>query len=62
VMWDGENQSTFELAVRWMEEGKLDCEGLLTHRFPLNAYRRAFSVAADKGTYQSVKVAFDLGD
>lgn len=60
VTWDGEALSTFELAMRWLQEGKLNCQGLLTHCFPLDAYRRAFSVATDKGKYQSVKVAFDL--
>ena len=60
VRWDGETLSTFELAMRWMQEGKLDCEGLLTHRFPLREYRKAFAVALDKQKHQSVKVAFDL--
>ena len=60
VRWDGETLSTFELAMRWMREGKLDCEGLLTHRFPLREYRKAFAVALDKQKHQSVKVAFDL--
>lgn len=60
VRWEGETLSTFELAMRWMQEGKLDCEGLLTHRFPLGEYRKAFAVALDKQKHQSVKVAFDL--
>lgn len=60
VRWEGESLSTFELAMRWMQEGKLTCEGLLSHRFPLDEYRRAFAVALDKQKYQSVKVAFDL--
>jgi threonine dehydrogenase-like Zn-dependent dehydrogenase len=60
VTWEGETLSGFELAMRWMQVGKLDCEGLLTHRFPLDAYRQAFSVAADKQRYRSIKVAFEL--
>jgi len=60
VAWQGESLSTFELAKRWMLEGKLSTHGLLTHRFPLDDYRRAFAVAADKRRYRSVKVAFDL--
>jgi threonine dehydrogenase-like Zn-dependent dehydrogenase len=60
VMWRGETLSVFELAMRWMQEGILDCEGLLTHCFPLGAYRQAFAVAVDKQKYKSVKVAFDL--
>jgi threonine dehydrogenase-like Zn-dependent dehydrogenase len=61
VAWDGESLSTFELAMRWMLGGKLDCGGLLTHRFPLADYRQAFNVATDKKAHRSVKVAFDMG-
>ena len=60
VTWQGESLSTFELAMRWIEAGKLSCDGLLTHRFPLEAYRQAFAVAMDKRTWRSVKVAFEL--
>jgi threonine dehydrogenase-like Zn-dependent dehydrogenase len=60
VTWEGETLSTFELAMRWMQTGKLDCRGLLTHRFPLDAYRQAFVTATDKQTYRSVKVAFQM--
>jgi threonine dehydrogenase-like Zn-dependent dehydrogenase len=60
VTWEGETQSTFELAMRWMEAGKIDCEKLLSHRFPLDEYRPAFSTAMDKQRYRSIKVAFDI--
>jgi len=60
VTWEGETLSTFELAMRWMAEGKLDPRGLLTHRFPLEDYRRAFLTAIDKRDRRSIKVAFDL--
>jgi threonine dehydrogenase-like Zn-dependent dehydrogenase len=60
VTWQGERISTFELAMRWMQTGILHCEDMLTHNFPLEAYRRAFAVAMDKQTYRSIKVAFDL--
>jgi len=60
VEWERETLSTFELAMRWMQTGRLSCEGLLTHRFPLAAYREAFAVAVDKRTHRSIKVAFDL--
>lgn len=60
VTWGGDTLSTFELAMRWMETGRLSCEGLLTHRFPLDSYRDAFVAAADKRAYRSVKVAFEF--
>ena len=60
VEWRGEAVSTFELAMRWMQTGQIRCDRLLTHRFPLDAYRQAFAVAVDKQEYRSIKVAFDL--
>ena len=60
VTWEGQQMSTFELAMRWMQEGRLDTRGLVTHRFPLEEYRQAFAVAVEKGKYRSIKVAFDL--
>ena len=60
VTWQGERLSTFALAMRWMAEGGLDTAGLLTHRFPLAEYRRAFEVAADKKKYRSIKVALEM--
>ncbi len=61
VTWQGEQVPTFELAMRWMQEGKLDTHGLVTHRSPLEEYRQAFVVALEKGKYRSIKVAFELG-
>jgi len=60
VTWEGETLSTFELAMRWMQAGKLDCDKLLTHRFPLEDYREAFLTAVDKRDSRSIKVAFNL--
>ncbi len=57
VTWQGDTMSTFDLAMRWMQEGLLDCSEMLTHRFPLRAYRQAFEVATSKRRYRSVKVA-----
>jgi threonine dehydrogenase-like Zn-dependent dehydrogenase len=61
VTWQGKTLSTFELAMTWMQLGRLDCAGLLTHRFPLEAYQEAFIAAMDKARYRSVKVAFEMG-
>lgn len=58
VQWEGQEVSTFALGMRWMTEGRLQTAPLLTHTFPLDAYRQAFAVAADKRQYRSVKVAF----
>jgi threonine dehydrogenase-like Zn-dependent dehydrogenase len=57
---DGEPLSDFERAMRWMGAGSLKTQELLTHRFPLAEYRRAFQVATGKARHRSIKVAFDL--
>jgi threonine dehydrogenase-like Zn-dependent dehydrogenase len=60
VHWEGECVSTFELAMRWIGNGAVASEELLTHRFPLDAYRQAFAAAVDKARHRSVKVAFEI--
>lgn len=60
VTWEGETLSTFELAMLWMRAGKLQCEGLLTHRFPLDAFREAFITAVGKRLHRSIKVTFEM--
>jgi threonine dehydrogenase-like Zn-dependent dehydrogenase len=60
IEWNGEKISTFELAMRWMQTGTLQTDGLVTHHFPLDDYRTAFNVAIDKRAHRSVKVVFDL--
>jgi threonine dehydrogenase-like Zn-dependent dehydrogenase len=46
--------------MRWMGTGEIDCTELLTHRFPLDAYREAFATALDKRKHHSIKVAFQM--
>jgi threonine dehydrogenase-like Zn-dependent dehydrogenase len=60
VMWERESISTFTLAMKWMLSGKVRTDILLTHCFPLEAYREAFATAVDKNSYRSIKVAFEL--
>lgn len=60
VKWNGENISTFELAMQWMLDGKIKTAKLVTHRFALEEYRQAFATALDKRTARSIKVAFEM--
>lgn len=43
--WEGEKLYTFDLAQRWIKEGKYITDGLITHRFPLAQYRDALRLA-----------------
>ncbi|MCB8965828.1 MAG: alcohol dehydrogenase catalytic domain-containing protein [Ardenticatenaceae bacterium] len=58
VTWQGESISTFALAMRWLRDGQVQVERLLTHRFALEDYREAFATAVDKRTHHAIKVAF----
>jgi threonine dehydrogenase-like Zn-dependent dehydrogenase len=49
---------THELIVKWMAEGKLDLEPMVTHRFRLDEYRKALAVTANKGRHHAIKSVF----
>jgi L-iditol 2-dehydrogenase len=56
--FQGQRVRTFQLALKWMAEGKLDLAPLVTHRFRLDDYRKALAVTASKGRHQVVKSVF----
>ncbi len=60
ISWQNETVSTFELAMRWMNEGVIKTDILLTHCFSLSHYREAFTAAMDKQQSRSIKVAFSF--
>jgi len=43
-----------------VSDGRIDLSGMLTHTFPLSAWREAFSALATQDTSDAVKVAFDF--
>ncbi len=61
--WKGERMASYERVIRWMQEGKVRLQGMVTHRFPLHEYRQALRLASawDKQRYRSIKVAFEHG-
>jgi len=54
----GRRVRTFQLALEWMAEGKLDLAPMVTHRFRLDDYKRALAITADKGQHRVVKSVF----
>jgi erythritol/L-threitol dehydrogenase len=56
----GQTVRTYEKAVELLARGDYPCRGLVSHRFPLADYRRAFQTAFDKRCHQSLKVVLDL--
>jgi len=55
-----ERVKTFELALRFLRQGRADVRPLVTHRFPLTDYKRAIQTALATGPHRSVKTIFDL--
>ncbi len=54
-----EHQSTFAVAAELIEQGALQPEQLLTHRFALTNYREALQAATRKSQSRALKVVFD---
>ncbi len=55
--WQGERCQSSVLLHKLILDGRLDPTPLLTHRFPLDDYRKAFATALNKGRSRCVKVA-----
>ncbi len=55
--WRGRQAHTFDLVIEMLQEGVLRHDGLITHRFPFEAYREAIRTASDKRT-GAIKVTF----
>ena len=52
---------TYQLVHELMAQRKLDVRAMVTHTFGIDQYRRAFTVAMNKGANQAVKVAIAYG-
>jgi threonine dehydrogenase-like Zn-dependent dehydrogenase len=57
--WDGQRVHAYDLVIRWMRDGALPIDGLITHRFLLEAYKRAVATATDKRS-GAIKVTFRM--
>jgi threonine dehydrogenase-like Zn-dependent dehydrogenase len=57
---DGKMIDTLELAFEMIKEDPALLEGLVTHKYRIGEYKTAFSVAANKGMNNAIKVAFDF--
>jgi L-iditol 2-dehydrogenase len=58
--YQGRRIGTYQIVHELMAAGKLKLDGLLTHAFRIEDYRRAFTVALNKGRFQTLKAAFDF--
>ena len=52
--------ATFELAIDLMAKGKIDLGWMVTHRFKLSEYKRAFRMFKNKSRHQMIKAVFEF--
>ncbi|MFW9805393.1 MAG: zinc-binding dehydrogenase [Candidatus Thorarchaeota archaeon] len=57
---DGVLIDTLKLAFDMIKEDSSVLEGLVTHKFRIDEYKNAFTVAANKGKNNAIKVAFEF--
>ncbi len=57
--WQGQHKHTYEWVIQFVREGKLRGDGLITHRFRFDEYKRAVAISLDKSKARSIKVIFD---
>jgi threonine dehydrogenase-like Zn-dependent dehydrogenase len=57
--WNGRRMHGFELVIEWMRGGLFPIDGLITHRFALEEYKRAVATAANKRT-GAIKVVLEM--
>ena len=58
--FEGLPRHAMEIYLRLLEQKRLDTSRLITHRFRLNQYQKAFMVGAQKRKHRAVKVVFDF--
>jgi threonine dehydrogenase-like Zn-dependent dehydrogenase len=58
--FEGERRHTYEIYLDLVRSGRLVVDGLVTHRFPLDAYVDALRACAGRGQSRAVKVAFEF--
>jgi threonine dehydrogenase-like Zn-dependent dehydrogenase len=57
---DGRRQHGIRHYLDLVDQGRVDIRPMLTHTFPLDRWRDAFSALADQGASGAIKVAFDF--
>jgi threonine dehydrogenase-like Zn-dependent dehydrogenase len=56
---DGRRQHAMEWYFEFVRSQRIDVTPIITHRFPLEAYREAFMTCYAQGDHSAVKVLFD---
>lgn len=58
--YKGEEISTFDLVIRFLQEKKLDLSGLITHRYRLKNFQQALTAVSQKTSSKIIKAVFEF--
>lgn len=58
--YKGERRKTFDIAIELLQKGDVDLGWMVSHKFILEDYKKAFSVIENKGSQSAIKVAFEF--
>lgn len=58
--YQGKRAHAFEFFLNFLTERKIDMTPLITHKFTLKDYQKAFNILANKSESKAVKVIFDF--
>ena len=62
VVWEGASRHPFAVLLPLLAAGRLSLRDLLTHAFPLSAYREALAAAVHRSRSGAIKVVFRPGE
>lgn len=60
--FEGYREHAYYHYFRFLQEGRLDPTPMITHRFPIEKYKRAFLTARAQKKFKSIKVAFSFNN
>jgi threonine dehydrogenase-like Zn-dependent dehydrogenase len=52
-------KTSFDIAARLLMDKRIDTDGLITHRFPMQRYREAIRIFKNKGKHKAIKIVLD---
>jgi threonine dehydrogenase-like Zn-dependent dehydrogenase len=56
----GKKWKAFDLAIEMLKEGKVDLGWMVTHKFRLEDYHKAFELTNQRGKNEAIKIAFEF--
>jgi threonine dehydrogenase-like Zn-dependent dehydrogenase len=52
-------KTSFDIAARLLMDKRIDTDGLITHRIPMQRYKEAIKIFRNKGKHKAIKIVLD---